>query len=217
MERETEEQMEQPERMEIGGLIKRISIQLRALADFDMKAYDLTWSQVHVLHHLSKHDGTMTQKELEKELGIAHPTMVGLIKRLESKGFIEAGTSETDHRMKIITATDKAHAHKQSMQENMKEKERIMTRGVTPEEEQVLRQCLQTVYQNLYEYREKVQNDGRFGYVAEPSEDAITDVATGTIEGVATSTMTDSINKGSAPSGSEEPARYDDRNNDKED
>ncbi len=150
-----QETEKQPEHMEIGGLIKRISIQLRALADYDMKAYDLTWSQVHVLHQLSKHDGTMTQKELEKELGIAHPTMVGLIKRLESKGFIEADTSESDHRMKIITVTDKAYAQRQFMQEKMKEKEQIMTRGITAEEEKVLRSCLQIVHQNLCEYRKE--------------------------------------------------------------
>lgn len=148
------------ENIEIGALIKRISIQLRLLADLDMKEFDLTWSQVHVLHHLGKHDGMMTQKELEKELGIAHPTMVGLVKRLESKGFIETKTSETDHRMKIVMATDRAQNHKQYMQERMNEKEQVMTHGISTEEAEILRNCLQMVYHNLTKYREEIQADG---------------------------------------------------------
>ncbi len=156
--------------IEIGALIKRISIQLRLLADFDMKEFDLTWSQVHVLHHLSKHDGMMTQKELEKELGIAHPTMVGLVKRLESKGFIETKTSETDHRMKIVRATDRAESHKQYMQERMNEKEQVMTQGISAEDAELLRRCLQTVYQNLTRYREEMQVNGRWSGLADSLE-----------------------------------------------
>ena len=55
-------------RNEIGMLIKQISFQLRTHADMDLRKCDLTWSQAHLLRHLAKTEGQMSQKQIEKEL-----------------------------------------------------------------------------------------------------------------------------------------------------
>ena len=89
-------------RNEIGMLIKQISFQMRTHADMDMRKCDLTWSQAHLLRHLAKAGGQMSQKQIEKELEISHPTVVGLVQRLEAKGFVESFTDETDRRIKMV-------------------------------------------------------------------------------------------------------------------
>jgi DNA-binding MarR family transcriptional regulator len=142
------------ERLAIGALLKKITLQLRYLADSDMKEWDLTWSQSHVLHHLTRHHGEMSQKELEKELNISHPTMVGLIQRMENKDFVKTRTCDEDHRKKIVTLTAKAASHRQSMWQRMREKEQIMTKGLSEEEVESLICSLEKVYANLTEYRE---------------------------------------------------------------
>lgn len=146
---------ETEERIAIGGMLKRITIQLRHLADLDMKEWDLTWSQGHVLHYLVQNNGEMTQKELEREMDISHPTMVGLIQRMEGKGFLMTRICDEDHRKKIVTITDKAMSHRNSMLEHMQEKERIMTKDLTDQDVDSLIRILGKVYQNLTEYREE--------------------------------------------------------------
>ena len=143
------------DRIAIGGMLKRFTIQLRHLADLDMKEWDLTWSQGHVLHHLIRHNGEMTQKELEREMDISHPTMVGLIQRMESKGFLKTRTCDEDHRKKIVTVTDKALSHQKTMLEHMREKELVMTKDLTQDDVNQLIQILEKVYHNLTEYREE--------------------------------------------------------------
>lgn len=64
-------------RNEIGMLIKQISFQMRTHADMDLRKCDLTWSQAHLLRHLAKTEGQMSQKQIEKELEISHPPWWG--------------------------------------------------------------------------------------------------------------------------------------------
>lgn len=45
----------------------------------------------------------INQKDLEKIEQVTHPTMTGIIRRLENKGFIKCIPSPTDHRYKKIT------------------------------------------------------------------------------------------------------------------
>ncbi|MDO4383997.1 MAG: MarR family transcriptional regulator [Eubacteriales bacterium] len=137
------------DRAQIGMLIKQISFQLRTLADQDLKASDLTWSQAHLLRHLVRNGGSMSQKEIEKEMEITHPTVVGLVKRLEAKGFVESSTSKEDHRVKIVCVTNKSLQHETFMHERFHEKERMMTQGMSDEEIQRLVEFLHVIHNNL--------------------------------------------------------------------
>lgn len=142
------------DREHIGVLVKQISFQLRTLADQDLKASDLTWSQAHLLRHLVRNGGSMSQKEIEKEMEITHPTVIGLVKRLESKGFVESSTSEEDHRVKIVCITDKALHHEAFMHERFHEKEKLMTQGMTDAEIKQLIDLLHVIHNNLENNKE---------------------------------------------------------------
>ena len=136
-------------RNEIGMLIKQISFQMRTHADMDLRKCDLTWSQAHLLRHLAKEEGQMSQKQIEKELEISHPTVVGLVQRLETKGFVESFSDEKDRRVKMVRLTERALEHWHFMEERFREKEKIMTGGMSEEEVQELIRLLRKLHANL--------------------------------------------------------------------
>lgn len=141
-------------RNEIGMLIKQISFQMRTHADTDLRECDLTWSQAHLLRHLAKAGGQMSQKQIEKELEISHPTVVGLVKRLETKGFVESFSDEKDRRVKMVRLTERAREHQHFMEERFREKEKLMTRGMSEEEVKELIRLLRELHANLEESKE---------------------------------------------------------------
>lgn len=141
-------------RNEIGMLIKQISFQMRTHADTDLRKCDLTWSQGHLLRHLDKAGGQMSQKQIEKELEISHPTVVGLVQRLETKGFVESFTDEKDRRVKMVRLTERAREHQHFMEARFREKEKLMTRGMSEEEVKELIRLLRELHANLEESKE---------------------------------------------------------------
>lgn len=141
-------------RNEIGMLIKQISYQMRTHADTDLRKCDLTWSQAHLLRHLTRAGGEMSQKQIEKEMEISHPTVVGLVQRLETKGFVESFTDEKDRRIKMVRLTEQAREHQHFMEERFREKEKLMTRGMSEEEVKELIRLLRKLHANLEDSKE---------------------------------------------------------------
>lgn len=136
---------------EIGFLIKVISDRMKALGDNDLKEHDLTFSQMQVLVVLERNNGTIAQKEIEKILDVSHPTIVGLINRLEDKGFVSSETDETDRRSKIISLTDKARALGKTMRATRNQAEQELLNGLNDEEQKTLNDLLRRLYANIEE------------------------------------------------------------------
>ncbi len=93
----------------------RIAILDRAFKrrmDERVSGMDLTAVQLRVLgeiHRLEESGITeINQRDLEKQEQVTHPTMTGILKRLEAKGFILSMPSPTDRRYKKIVCTPKA-------------------------------------------------------------------------------------------------------------
>ena len=72
----------------------------------------LTFAQIRVLKEISEMEeqgiSEINQKDLERFEKVSHPTMTGIIKRLESKGFVKCCPSEIDKRLKKISCTDQS-------------------------------------------------------------------------------------------------------------
>lgn len=73
---------------DIGYLIKNINDKLKVKADADLKHSNLTLAQSRVLTFLASQDGQATQKEIEIFLEVSHPTIVGIISRMEQNGHL---------------------------------------------------------------------------------------------------------------------------------
>ena len=95
------------ERQSIGSLVKILSETMGQRVNRDCRGFNLTMQQMRILHFLKGREGRQetSQKEIQDHLRIAHPTVVSILRLMESKGFIEISVSERDKRMKIVTLT----------------------------------------------------------------------------------------------------------------
>lgn len=133
---------------DVGYLIKSINDKLAARADAELKQFNLTMSQCRVFLYLSSRGGQATQKEIETFLDVAHPTVVGLVSRMEQNGYVTCWPCE-DGRNKYVKLTAQAEAIDRDMQENMYANEEMLLAPLSPEEREQLRDLLLTVAEHL--------------------------------------------------------------------
>lgn len=133
---------------DVGYLIKSINDKLKVRADAELKQYHLTMSQSRVLVYLRSRGGQATQKEIETFLDVAHPTVVGLVSRMEQNGYVTCWPCE-DGRNKYVKLTPQAEAIDRDMQENMHANEEMLLDPLSPEERERLRDLLLTVAEHL--------------------------------------------------------------------
>ncbi|MDY4468109.1 MarR family transcriptional regulator [Treponema porcinum] len=90
-------------------LLKNINDKLERLANAQFKSIRLTFSQVRVMSFIyRKENFTTTQKDLEIFLDVSHPTINGILKRLEEKKFITTEMTKKDgHLSKTVRLTKK--------------------------------------------------------------------------------------------------------------
>ena len=91
------------ERTTIGFLVKQINNIYEKDFNRMLKSIGITSSQCAVLDYLfhsSKEE--ITQRDIERHLSLKNPTVTGLLKRLDEKGFILSVPSTTDKRCKNI-------------------------------------------------------------------------------------------------------------------
>ena len=136
---------------EINHLLRMISNKIRARGDADMKERGLTFSQLQVLVTLHRHGGQMSQKELEKELNIAHPTIVGLVQRLEKNGYVETWTDEEDKRIKHVRQSEKALKMKEEARQRWNDMSMRMFRNLSETEKEELYRMLNVISDGLNE------------------------------------------------------------------
>lgn len=106
------------DKMPLGLRIAIIDRMFKRKMDERAKEMGLTSVQLRVLGEVSLMESMgveeINQKDLEKAEKVTHPTMTGIIQRLESKDFIVCTPSPIDHRYKKINCTEKSVGiHKQ--------------------------------------------------------------------------------------------------------
>ena len=133
---------------DVGYLIKGINDKLKVKADAELKQYNLTMAQCRVLTYLSSQGGQTTQKEIEVFLNVSHPTVVGIVSRMEQNGYVTCWPCE-DGRNKYVKLTPQAEAIDKDMQENMHTSEEMLLAPLPPEDRERLRDLLLTVAEHL--------------------------------------------------------------------
>lgn len=134
---------------DLGYLIKQISDKMRADADAVFRKHGLTYSQVHVLSFVQACGGSATQKEIEIYLDVSHPTIVGLVSRLEKSGFVTSHVDENNRRNKIVCVTEKAQQTRESLEIERKKKERHLEQALGQQEREQLMYLLSRLSQIL--------------------------------------------------------------------
>lgn len=134
---------------DIGFLLKQINDKMKISADASLKEIGLTISQTMVLGFLDEKGGQATQKEIENHLKVAHPTVVGIVSRLEKNGFLSCHVDKEDRRNKIVCVTDKAVKSSKKMYQGREESERRLLQSLSDEEVQELRRLLLILHKNI--------------------------------------------------------------------
>lgn len=131
-------------------LIKMINGTLHKNANNELRAEDLTFAQVHLLFTLQRQkDGICPLKELEKLMGVAQSTTVGLVKRSAEKGFVELLDDPNDRRVKLAHITEKGLKVCDDTVEKIRRTEQRMVENLTAEEAETLITLLTKVYASI--------------------------------------------------------------------
>lgn len=133
----------------VGYLIKNIADKLHGRADANLKKHNLTFQQSKIIGFLALRNNEASQKEIENFLLVAHPTVVGIVARMEQNGFLTTFVPETDKRNKIVKLTDKSVELWHKLKSTIKQGEQSMLRGISADEQAQFVATLKKIYVNL--------------------------------------------------------------------
>ncbi len=115
-----------------------------ALADME-----LTAAQGHILGYLGLQKTPPCPRDLEEEFHLRHPTVSGLLSRLEQKGFVQLCPDPDDHRKKRIYVLEKGRKCHEMMGQTIWASETRMVQGFTAEEQEQFAQLLKRAITNM--------------------------------------------------------------------
>ena len=95
---------------------------------------DLTAAQGHIMGYLAPREEPACPRDIEEAFQLSHPTVSGLLARMEKKGFISLLPDERDRRIKRIYIMEKGHKCTEMMHSTIQNNEERMVRDFTPEE-----------------------------------------------------------------------------------
>ena len=130
-----------------GALLKQINDELGKRANNAMRPQDVTMTQFSVL--MALRHSSMPLKELEQSLHVAQSTAVGVVARLEKKGFIVSLNDPDDKRIKRIRITDAGVECCRAAEKNMNQAEEELLAGLTETEREIFRMLLCKVRDSL--------------------------------------------------------------------
>ena len=133
--RHTLERVSMMQKRDVGYLIKNISDKLKVKADAELKQYNLTLTQSRVFAYLGRRGGQATQKEIEVFLEVSHPTVVGIVSRMEQNGYVTSWPSE-DGRNKNVKLTSQAEAIGTEMEQRILAKEQALLAPLSLEDQE---------------------------------------------------------------------------------
>ena len=151
MDRERQKKVDNTENPDIGYMITNISYGLRQYFDRLYANYDITYPQSRVLTRLfSQLDkGDVNQRDLEYALGIKASSVSSLVRNLEQKGFVRCERVPEDTRNKRVLLTEKGLEVRYLLDNARDQAEEALVKGLSDEQQEVMRACLRQVLKNL--------------------------------------------------------------------
>ena len=103
-----------------------------------------------IIRYLSERQGEVVYpKDIERRFNLTHPTVSGLLQRLESKGFLSCEPDPDDRRYKRIVLTEKAAECQKEIWQHILTIEQTMTAGMQESEIDTLVRLLDLAAKNL--------------------------------------------------------------------
>lgn len=114
-----------------------------------LEEQELTSAQGHIMGYLSRQTKPPCPRNIEEVFHLSHPTVSGLLSRLEQKGFIRLYPDPDDRRCKRIHLQPKGLQCHDTMHRIIQENENRMVRDFTPEEKEQFASLLQRAIANM--------------------------------------------------------------------
>ena len=110
---------------------------------------ELTASQGHVMGYLCRQNEPRCARDIEQHFRLSHPTVSGLLTRLQKKGFIEFFLDDHDKRCKRIRVLPKGMEVHHRIAYVIRENEQRLMEGFTEEERNQFSAFLNRVIANM--------------------------------------------------------------------
>jgi DNA-binding MarR family transcriptional regulator len=110
---------------------------------------ELTAAQGHIMGFLAHCDFQPCPRDIEEKFQLSHPTVSGLLSRLEKKGFVALNPDPADRRCKRIRVLPKGHQCHALMHRAILENEQRLVAGFTPEEQAQFSALLERAIENM--------------------------------------------------------------------
>lgn len=113
----------------------------------------LTSAQGMFLHHLWIRQNLLNvptyARDLEEFFYIKHPTVSGILQRMEAAGFVTFQAKEDDRRCKTILLTEKAISAHRQIEQHISASEERLTQGMDQTDKENFRRLLKLASANL--------------------------------------------------------------------
>ena len=137
-------------RDQIGPRAKHLGILMEQAMSQYLGELDMTPVQSRILHYLIHHQQEpQCQRDVEAYFALAHPTVSGILSRLEEKGYLRTEKDRKDQRKKILLVTDKAMEYHDQIIHIVRTTEQQCLQGFTEQERELFRGFLDRAIRNF--------------------------------------------------------------------
>lgn len=114
-----------------------------------LASMELTAAQGHIMGFITHRETPPCARDIEEAFHLSHPTVSGLLSRLERKGFIAFRPDENDRRCKRICVLPKGLELDETMHRIIRDTEDQMVQGFTEEEQAQFAHFLTRAIENM--------------------------------------------------------------------
>ena len=132
-----------------GRMFRSLDCALGHAMDQALSSMELTFSQGHIMGYLSHCETPPCAKDIEDRFHLSHPTVSGLLARLEKKEFIALCPDPEDRRRKLVYILPKGQQCNETMAAMIRRGDEKLLAGFSEEEEAQFRQYLHRAMRNL--------------------------------------------------------------------
>ena len=132
-----------------GHMFRMLSCAMGQRLTAALSGMDLTSAQGPILGYLAHCGAPPCAKDIEDRFQLTHPTVSGLLSRMEKKGFIVQKPDPEDRRRKLVCLKPKGLECTQALGAVIKENDETLLQGFTQEERAQFRDYLVRAMHNL--------------------------------------------------------------------
>lgn len=132
-----------------GHLIRILEGSISQTMNGALARMELTSAQGRIMGFLAHRKEPPCPKDVEETFQLSHPTVSGLLARLEKKDFIELRTDPQDKRCKRVYILPKGWECNENMYKTILENEERIVQGFSDEEKQLFWELLARACRNM--------------------------------------------------------------------